>query len=689
MARITINGVSLDPIAHGRDLRSHSLESADASTSNYILVQTSGPLSKDERTQLTDLGVVIHEYVPEDTYLCGYEKSDLATIRELPFVTWADVYLQGFKIPPSLRPASPDASRSILPTTVERTPSRVPHEVDIVLHDDVDSSASEVKQQIATAAGLDPDDVEVGRRKVRLTVQRGRLGDLTALDTVRHVEPVPERRLHNNVARPIMNADVVVNGTQYRGAGQIVCVADTGFDEGSTTNVHPAFTGRVNNLYALGRPSPPKSNDPDGHGTHVAGSVLGDGTSSAMGGAIQGTAPDAELVLQSTLDSRGGLGGIPTDLTDLFVPPYDNDDVRVHTNSWGPTVAGLAYDSSAQELDQVVWDRPDLVICFSAGNSGTDGDGNGVIDAGQIGSQNAAKNCITIGASESERDFRPSYSDYWPGDFPAAPIADDQQANDAEGMVAFSSRGPTQESRIKPDVVAPGTCILSTRSRDATPGDTFGQSNDSDYYFSSGTSMATPLVAGCCAVLRETLVRNGLDRPPASLIKALLINGAVALPGQYSPSEAGPSPNNNSGWGRVDLAGSVILPGDEPNGGFGEGGPLEQGEEYGFTVDIPERRPQGRLGVAPAGIGVTFKITVVWSDPPGAALQNDLNLIVRASNGEERHGNMPAGSDGFDRENNVEQILWDAMPPGPADIVVRAERITQFAQPYAYAWRIS
>jgi serine protease AprX len=688
MARITINGVSLDPIAERRELRAHSLESADASASNYILVQTTGPLSRDERDQLAELGVVIQEYVPENTYLCGYQKSDLETIRDLPFVTWVDVYFESFKIPPSLRPPSPDTSRLVFARTVERAPSRVPHKVDIVLHEDVDASANDVMQQIAAAAAIDPDDVEVGQRKVRFTVQRGRLGALAALDAVHHIEPVPERRLHNNVARSIMNAEVVVNGTQYRGADEVVCVADTGFDTGSTTSVHPAFTGRVNRLYALGRPSPARSNDPDGHGTHVAGSVLGDGTSSSMGGAIQGTAPEAELVLQSTLDSSGGLAGIPFDLTDLFVPPYDDDGARVHTNSWGPITPGLPYDSSARELDQVVWERPDLVICFSAGNDGSDGDGNGVVDAAQIGSQNAAKNCITIGASESEREFAPSYNEYWPGDFPVAPIADDQQADDSDGMVAFSSRGPTQEGRIKPDVVAPGTCILSTRSRDASPDDTFGHSDDGDFSFLSGTSMATPLVAGCCAVLRETLVKNGVSNPAASLIKALLINGAVLLPGQHLPSEAGASPNNNSGWGRVDLAGSVIIPGDEPDAGFGEGGPLDQGEEDGFTVEIPERVSEGRSGVAPTGAGVTFKITLVWSDPPGAALQNDLDLIVRASNGEERHGNMPAGSGGFDRDNNVEQILWEGMPPGPAKIVVRAERITQFPQPYAYAWRI-
>ena len=69
-------------------------------------------------------------------------------------------------------------------------------------------------------------------------------------------------------------------------------------------------------------------------------------------------------------------------------------------------------------------------------------------------------------------------------------------------------------------------------------------------------------------------------------------------------------------------------------------------------------------------------------------LQNDLDLIVRAENGQERHGNMGTSTN-FDRKNNVEQIVWTNMPPGTAKIIIRAFRITQFPQPYAYAWRLS
>jgi subtilisin family serine protease len=686
MARITINGVSLDPTAQAKALGLAGLESADASKSDYILIQTSAPISPAQQDQLAKMGAILHEYVSENTYLYGYKGTDLAQIRALPFVTWADVYLQGFKVAPNLRPASAAPPNNVLSLSAAPPLSRTLRTLDVVLHEDVDPNSDAVKSAVAAAAHVDPTGLATGQHKYRLAIQERYLDDLAAIDAVRVLQEVPTRKLRNNVARPILNATVAVSGTTYEGAGEVIAVADTGFDQGSTASPHPAFTGRVARLYDLGRPG--KTDDPDGHGTHVCGSVAGDGVSALMGGAIRGTAPQATLVVQSLIDSSGGLGGIPNDLTDLFEPPYRDDHARVHTNSWGATDPGLRYDQSSREIDDFVWNHPDMVITFAAGNDGTDrGHPDGIVDLKQVGSESAAKNCITVGASESNRpNIKLTYGSIRPSDFPKPPIHDDPMANHPDGMAAFSSRGPTREGRFKPDVVAPGTSILSTHSRNAPFDSTFGSSSDHDYFFDSGTSMATPLVAGCAAVLRETLVKDGTPTPSAALIKALLINGAVELVGQYSPSEAGPSPNNNSGWGRVNLAGSVIIPGPNPNAGFGEGGPLKQGDKDTITVSIPGKTPPPHGGAM--GLGVTFKITLVWSDPAGETLQNDLDLIAIAADGTERHGNMGT-SRRFDRSNNVEQVRWTNMPAGDAKIVIRAFRITRFPQPYAYAWRIS
>ena len=113
--------------------------------------------------------------------------------------------------------------------------------------------------------------------------------------------------------------------------------------------------------------------------------------------------------------------------------------------------------------------------------------------------------------------------------------APDNKLDKSSNMAGFSSRGPTCEGRIKPDVVAPGVAILSAASRDPEVSletkTRFGHSDDPLWFFDSGTSMATPLVAGCAAVIREALLAGGVSTPSAALVKALLINGAMSLPG--------------------------------------------------------------------------------------------------------------------------------------------------------------
>lgn len=672
MASITINGITIDPQAQAPAMRALSLHSPDASKSDFILIQTSAPLNKAQRDELAAKGVEIQEYVPESTYLCHYPPADLEVLRTLPYVEWVNVYLQGFKTAPSLTGQAPGRGLTELTSLAMRRPARANSQlkkVDIIFHAGVDPQ--KVRKRVAEAAGLDPADLEPFDNKLRIKVKAQRLPDLARIDEIRHIEEVRAPQLHNNIARQILRVE---SGkppkARFEGEGQIVAVCDTGFDQGSASTPHPAFAGRVVKLYALGRTN--KANDPDGHGTHVAGSVLADGDSAALGHKVRGTAPKARLILQSVLDSGGGLGGLPPHLGSLFLPPYRDDGARIHTNSWGYTSGDGAYNSNSREIDDFVWKHRDFVICFSAGNEGSDADGNGRVNERSTTAPGTAKNCVTVGASENLRpEINETYGSWWPHDFPVNPIKNDQMADDSEGMVAFSGRGPTADGRIKPDVVAPGTFILSTRSR-ATTDEGWAPSPDPLYFYLGGTSMATPLVAGCLALIREFLAReHGLNNPSAALVKALLINGASNLDGQYLPTESGRVPNNSEGFGLVNITAST--------GPFAAGLQLILKDE-GTQLDSGEEE---KTSIAVTKAGSDLKVTLVWTDPPGEALQNDLDLIVRAANGKERHGNMTATSRKFDRSNNVEQIVWNNLPIGSLEIIVRAWRITQLAQSYA------
>ncbi len=676
---IEINGISIDPEQQAPALARANLLSADSSSSNYILIQTNQPLNRQQKSELASLDVEILEYVPDSTYICHYSPADLSPIRALPYVVWTNIYLKGFKIPPALQavPSAAKVTNLLDGLATARSMSQDMMKVEVVLQED--ASAADVRDEIAAAARLDPTVLEVSNKKVRLVVQSRYLADLAAIDEVRHIEEYKPKQLHNNIALRIMKADVTHSRTNLEGSGQVVAVADTGFDKGSITDVHPAFSNRVLKLYSLGRPNKP--NDPNGHGTHVAGSILGDGISSILGGSIRGSAPKAKLVFQSVLDANGGLGGIPVDLNDLFLPPYQNDGARVHSNSWGVPGSNGRYSANSREVDDFVWNHRDFVVCFSAGNDGTDQNRDGVIDAGSVSDPGTAKNCITVGASENDRpSFQFSgginkYGQAWPGDFPAEPIASDLVATNPEGMVAFSSRGPTRDRRIAPDVVAPGSAILSTRSRDVIGSAGWAKSDDPLYFFEGGTSMSNPLVAGCAAVTREYLQAQGIAKPSAALIKAMLINGAADMVGQYIPSEAGTIPSNSEGFGRVDLARTVnAVSQDEEVEFWDEDISLETGEEKTVVVSVASTTPM-------------LKVTLVWTDLPGETLQNDLDLIVRAANGQERHGNMAVASLEFDRINNIEQISWDNVPAGDVEIVVRAFRTVLHPQSYALVVR--
>ena len=192
---------------------------------------------------------------------------------------------------------------------------------------------------------------------LRLRLSADSLPALAQVDAVQWIEPVYPVTLSNDVGRGIMNVNLAwqrmtAQGVNLFGQGQIVGVADSGLDTGSLGTISADFAGRIVSTYALGRTN--NWSDPSAHGTHVAGSVLGNGVNSGSNPATHtyaasfaGVAPEAQLVFQSLQDPSGGLGGIPDDLNDLFQVAY-NDGARIHTNSWGgPTgSAGNPYGLS-------------------------------------------------------------------------------------------------------------------------------------------------------------------------------------------------------------------------------------------------------------------------------------------------------------------------------------------------------
>ena len=455
-----------------------------------------------------------------------------------------------------------------------------------------------------------------------------------------------------------------------------------------------------------------------GHGTHVATSVLGGG---GPGGEGAGTAPGASLIFQAvedwaiTFGSCAGspdnyyLIGIPDDIRQLFQQAYDGG-ARVHTNSWGSDVFG-DYTLDAANADDFVWDNPDMTILFSAGNAGVDANANGVIDSGSMGSPGTAKNVITVGASENDRggDYPCdsglnygscggqnsifTYGAGWPADYPANPIASDPSAGGVEQMAAFSSRGPTDDGRIKPDVVAPGTWVLSGYSdlfqRDYDPAvnpqnglyqyDGWGFPMSAYYKYMGGTSMATPLTAGGVAVLRDFYDDVYGHDASAALIKATLINSAFDMADENNDGvsdNAFPIPNVHEGWGLVDLDNATDGSHQYVDDAIGVGTAATAGHSFDVAA------------------GGDFRVSLVWSDFPSTAaaatnLVNDLDLVVTAPDGTTTYlGNVFSGGwsttgGAADATNNVENVYVANAPAGTWAVDVIGANVPNGPQPFA------
>ena len=531
-----------------------------------------------------------------------------------------------------------------------------------------------------------------------------KLERLAAVHGVRAIRERSLKRPSNDVAATIMNTarSLGNSGLGLSGKGEVVAVCDTGLDTGDAGHIHADFAGRV--AWIKSYPITPEFRDfvrnpggddgpadlDSGHGTHVAGSVLGNGAASAglpgIPAPVRGLAYNAKLVFQAVEQEiqwkspddqreygRYLLAGIPEDLSVLLADAY-RKRARIHSNSWGGGDPG-EYDEQCEQLDRFVWQRRTFCVLVAAGNDGTDADGDGRINPMSVTSPGTAKNCITVGACENLRPAfnAQTFGRWWPDDYPVAPFRNDPMADDEDAVVAFSSRGPTRDGRVKPDVIAPGTFILSTRSTQIAFNNTawaaFPPSRQ--YFHMGGTSMATPLAAGAVALIREYLrTREKEKSPSAALLKAALILGCRRLSGYAA---AGAQLDDHQGYGRVDLD-AVLAPASPAKSVYRDDKRgLRTGQVRKLSLKVKSNQ-------------VPLRIVLAHSDYPGPRLVNNLNLIVTDPNGKRHVGNQRAsGVMTLDATNNVEVIHVERPAAGTWTMEVVASNVPQGPQPFAWA----
>ncbi len=460
---------------------------------------------------------------------------------------------------------------------------------------------------------------------------------------VAFVSSTPELSIWNNLARSHMEANSVEGFffTGLNGSGQRVAVADTGIDHD-----HGDFGSRiVQRIDVANDGSTADTND--GHGTHVACTVLGSGSHS---NSYEGIAPQAELYMQAMEDDDSGALSGPG-VYSLLNSAYSSGGARIHTNSWGSWDSGGDYSTQSEDADDRTstwdqyWSYDGMTVLFAAGNERDDG----------VSPPGTAKNVITVGAHVNR------YS-----------------SNAADEMYYWSSRGPTDDGRIKPDIVAAGDYVRSCKAQEATEAP--DNLNDQWYVEYSGTSMATPAAAGASAIVREYLMEIAeRPDPQGALVKAMLILGAEDMGTRDIP-------NNDEGWGRINLV-NTLLPDTDVGIFVDDRSRLSSGQEASYNFDVTRS-------------GEPLKIVLAWSDYPGSTfsgtqLRNDLNLQVTSPDGtvtylgnDFANGRSTTGG-AKDDKNNVEVVLIDSASTGVWNVKVKdfSHGGSRTYQPFAIAVR--
>jgi hypothetical protein len=475
------------------------------------------------------------------------------------------------------------------------------------------------------------------RNAVSVALPAENWADLAADERVLWVEPYWPRRPHNNSNRVNANVDIV-QAPPYDLDGSDIVVGE--WDEGQVDGSHPDFDTRVTNADGAAVSS---------HSTHVAGTVMGSGASSS--GTYRGMAPGAELVSHEWWDFSWELESD----TESDINLYDLD---ISTNSWGvalfpinvPNCNGFLgnYYSECATLDDIC--RGDLgkpiTIVWSAGNDRLvhpDYCGSVGFTWGTIGPYATAKNLIAVGGINSNNST----------------------------MTDFSAWGPTDDGRLKPELVAPGCQTTGDHGVTSTlPGTGYGTY--------CGTSQAAPTVAGCVALWLERYeVLNPGQTPLASTVKAVFVETADDL--------GATGPEYDFGYGRLNTEAAV----DRLN----DGALLESSINDQETASW-EFFHDGSL--------TEMSFTLAWDDPGALAganptLVNDLDLLLSAPDGETPATYLPwvlnpadpsaSATEGVDHINNLEQVRpTGTLPVGIWTVTVTGYSIPTGPQAFSIAY---
>ncbi|MEO6166663.1 MAG: S8 family serine peptidase, partial [Chitinophagales bacterium] len=457
-----------------------------------------------------------------------------------------------------------------------------------------------------------------------ITVPVNSIQGVAALPFVQYIEPVsPPGEPENYESRTDHRNNFLQNdyasGLNYNGDGIWIGMNDDGF-----IGPHIDYTGRLDQSWVIG-----ENNSSNTHGDHVSGILMGGGN---LDPRLKGNASGSMLKVYTAYSDLGeplyeGFYDVPNS--------YINPGIKINSTSYSDG-CNVGYTTLTQTIEQTMLDYPEFIHVFSAGNYGGTNCGpiNGWYEI--TGGHKVAKNCITVGNVDKE-----------------------------DLLATSSSRGPTKDGRMKPEVCAVGTDVNSTQP-------------NNNYGLLSGTSMSCPGVAGTFAILIDAYKDlNGGAYPPSSLLKAALMNTADDL------GNAGP--DYKYGYGRINARRAYLTLRDKR---YLED-VIDQGETKSFPLTVPE-------GVK------EVRVMVYWHDATASLgtpkdLVNDLRLQVTDPTNVTFDPwvlNPLAQKDTLDKParrsidtlNNHEQVTIADAPGGAYQITIIGSSIPAGPQPFVIVY---
>lgn len=482
------------------------------------------------------------------------------------------------------------------------------------------------------------------------------------------------------------------------GLGEVIAISDTGIDMKHCFFYDPNVSTPYNTINHKHRKvvqylttNGDGLDTSEGHGTHVAGSAAGLGYynygdyKKFSGMAHDAKIAFADLFAGDTTNSAGSLstGNIYT----LFNTMYSSG-ARIFTNSWG--TKNNVYDSSSSDVDKFMWLNPDALVLFSAGNQGTD-PLSGVIKTDSVSSPSTNKNGISVGASLNSHNAWKAVSQ--------GSVA---EAFSEISVAYFSSEGATSDKRLKPDILAPGYYVFSSK----------GYYNASSYHCDSqgldGTSMSSPTMAGFAVLVRQFYnlgyypsgSQNSAHAftPAGALIKATLVHSGQPMKYFVKKDDSyfyisSTYPSIVQGYGRIQLNKVLNFNSKSthsPLSLYVKGGATPSDAYYvalSTTGQVHTYNFSTSASSTQSPIRVTLCYTDYYADPVNQNIMiNTLTLSIQSSLGATFTPYLPDGSDGKSLIQSNTQVI-DIPNPTPSTtytMTITATKINNGPQPYAF-----